>query len=166
MRVADLTPADRPQLERFDCGPGRRIYTSQLVQHQFSDALPWCLENPDEAPDLHAIGLFDDDELCAVATFGPSREDPEHTWTCDTVAVKAGRHGQGLGRRLKQEVLDRARALGARVLVSIVHEDNTPMLRINAALGATITPDEIRTEERFCVIVLDETPAPGGAPSK
>ncbi len=52
-----------------------------------------------------------------------------------TVAVEPARQGRGIGRRLVQAFVHRARALGARAAYLEVAADNTPALAVYAACG-------------------------------
>ncbi len=98
-----------------------------------------------------ALGLWDEDELVAVAAF-------RHVAVLrlcrnDLLAVSRRRQRQGLGRVLKRAVLAAASDLGARAVDSLVARDNRAMLALNRGLGAVVEevgdPDHV-----LCVIPL------------
>jgi GNAT superfamily N-acetyltransferase len=83
---------------------------------------------------VQTLGGWLDGELCGVAAWQPHPEIAD-AWFINVIAVATGHRNRGLGTLLKREIMDRARAEGIRVLVSVVHVDNDGMQRLNVALG-------------------------------
>ena len=79
------------------------------------------------------------------------RPDP---WFIAVLATSSSHRRRGYARRLKHEVLARAQDAGADMAVSIVHEDNAEMLRLNRTLEARIVQDPEDGHYRICTIRL------------
>ena len=68
------------------------------------------------------------------------------------LAVALGHHRRGVGRLLKSEALRLLAASGYDLVTSVVHEDNEPMIQLNASLGAHFERDPANPEYLLCVI--------------
>jgi ribosomal protein S18 acetylase RimI-like enzyme len=111
-----------------------------------------CVEHPDESS-VEALGLFEEQDLCAVAAWSPTTETPgisQH----HVLAVRNGRKRRGSGERLLREVLERARAAGADAVVSLIHVENEPMLILSGRFGAETSTDPRDLDYRLCTIPL------------
>ena len=71
------------------------------------------------------------------------------------LVVRIGRWRRGYGRLLKQAVVDAARRAGARVVVSVVHFDNDPMIELNVAFGANVETIPGDSDHLLCVIPIE-----------
>ena len=147
MNLKSLKQDDGDALARFPCGisgqPWTRATEIAINEHLHHAIVHHAAE---------AIGIWDGDTLAAVAAWKVDPYEPD-IWRCTTVAVRSGYKRRGLGEQLKREVLNRARAAGARRVDSTVHRDNDPMLGLNAKLGAAIHPEGVG-DYLLCVIAL------------
>ena len=84
---------------------------------------------------LRAAGGFIGNALVGLAAWEADGEDPR-TWLVPLVAVQLGYQRRGVGRMMKEHVVEEARRSGAEFIVSTVHASNDAMLSINATLGA------------------------------
>lgn len=77
------------------------------------------------------------DELLGYAFLAPWRERPGYRFTVeDSVYVDSRHHGQGVGRRLMEELLVRAQTWGARQVVAVVANSGEPAsLQLHLSLG-------------------------------
>lgn len=75
-------------------------------------------------------------EVLGYASFGDFRAFPGYRFTVEhSVHVRADARGRGIGRRLVEEVLARAAALGKHVVVAGVDADNEVSIRLHESLG-------------------------------
>jgi len=89
--------------------------------------------------------------LCGVAAWRRIRPDLVQG---NIVAVGRDHAHRGLGRRLKQAMVDAARAAGARQLISTVHFDNDTMIQLNASFGAEVESIADDPGYVYCIINL------------
>jgi phosphinothricin acetyltransferase len=74
--------------------------------------------------------------VLGFASYGPFRTWPGYRSTVEhSVHVAAGRRRQGIGRRLVEELLDRAGRAGVHVVVAGIDADNHGSLRMHEQLG-------------------------------
>ena len=93
----------------------------------------------DQSPDYEFVGLFDDaDRLIGYACFGPT-PGADRTYDLYWIAMHPTLHGHGGGSRLLEEVEERLRARGARLLVveTSSRDDYTRTRRFYEARGYT-----------------------------
>lgn len=132
MEFRDLGPGDAAELATFACNTLRAPWTL-AAQFAINENLVFSLEHGN----AEGVGLWERSTLLGLAAWSVHPDD-SIIWRCHTVAVRNGRKRHGLGRRLKIEVLDRARRAGARRVESNVHKSNDPMLDLNLSLGANL----------------------------
>ena len=70
------------------------------------------------------------------------------------ISVAGDCGGAGLGRALMTTLIDVARRRGLQVMEGFVLTGNTPMLRLSARLGFSITPDPDSPAMRICRLHL------------
>jgi phosphinothricin acetyltransferase len=82
-------------------------------------------------------GASDESGVVGFAYVGPWRVRPAYRYTVeDTIYLDAAATGRGVGTRLLAEVLDLARAAGAREVVSVVADaETTASLALHTRLG-------------------------------
>jgi phosphinothricin acetyltransferase len=74
--------------------------------------------------------------VAGFATFGDFRTWPGYRYTVEhSVHVRADLRGQGIGTKLVEELLERARALGKHVMVAGIDTANTGSIRLHERLG-------------------------------
>jgi GNAT superfamily N-acetyltransferase len=147
--LAPITEAHRNQLVAFPC----RTYDpwSEEVELMVHDYLLDAVL----AGDVDAAGVLEGDDLCAVAAWNLERSSTPLRCRSILLVVRMGRRRRGYGRLLKQVVLDEARRAGARVVVSVVHFDNDPMIGLNVAFGANVERIPGDPDHLLCVIPLE-----------
>jgi phosphinothricin acetyltransferase len=114
------------------------IATSTAVYSE----LPVTLENRQEwfrarvAQGYPVLVARDDTGVIGYATFGDFRAWPGYRFTVEhSVHIRADRRGQGIGTRLMQALLPRARALGKHVMIGGIDADNAASIRMHERLG-------------------------------
>ena len=70
------------------------------------------------------------------------------------LAVQTGYRRRGYARRLKQIELDEARKAACTAVISRVHWDNGPMMKLNKALGANVERINGNRDYAYCIIPL------------
>jgi hypothetical protein len=90
------------------------------------------------------------DELLAVVAW---RVLPESS-LCQSLilATRTGHRRQGHARLLKQVELDEACKAGCRAVISKVHWDNRPMMKLNKSLGANVERINGDRDYAYCII--------------
>jgi GNAT superfamily N-acetyltransferase len=109
------------------------------------------LSNPHR--DLVAIGGFLDESLVSLVVFETGKQ--EDTWFVVLLAVHSDFQRQGLGRLTKDRLLEHLETMDRRMVESLVHERNEPMLALNRLLGAKMNRDVSDRKYQLCSIQLD-----------
>lgn len=134
MEIRALTKDDRTAIEAFTCARPGQPWTEDVEEE-----IRQNLTDQVESGEVSAVGIFDDEgSLRGVAAWRVRVWDGRVDCRGDTVAVAIASQGQGYGRRLKQAMIDAAKAAGATVLISVVHSQNTAMLSLNRKFGARV----------------------------
>jgi GNAT superfamily N-acetyltransferase len=113
-----LTVADRDALESFYC-------SVQRVTHEVEDVIQGLADSLDFLSGT--CSAWDGPKLAGVVAW-QVRGD---AWRIVVLGVSLRYQRQGLGRVLKAAVIDEARSTGAARVLSVVHEDNVAMARLN-----------------------------------
>jgi ribosomal protein S18 acetylase RimI-like enzyme len=149
VRIAPLTAQHAHAVSRFEMeGRPRETYIS-VVREMIRDHLPDVLRDGGYS----AIGMFDGDELIGVTAWTPNGRPDE--WRIIVMGVRTGRMRRGLGTLMKQHVVHLAQASGVRLIISVVHRDNTAAQRMNERLGALCAPDPRGGEHLTYVLRVD-----------
>jgi len=135
LSIDDATEADLPGIVAIY---NEVIATSTAV---FSEE-PTTLERQREAFDRRreaahpAIVAREDGVVVAFAAYGPFRPWPGYRRTVEhSVYVSAPARRRGIGSRLVQELLERARSQGMHAVIAGIDADNEPSLRLHKQLG-------------------------------
>ena len=89
----------------------------------------WLAAHTDDYP---AVVAVEDGEVLAFGGLSPYRPKPSYRWTVeDSVYVKEGYRGKGLGADILDELVARARARGHHSVVARITSENEPSLRLH-----------------------------------
>jgi L-amino acid N-acyltransferase len=103
----------------------------------------WRARHGDDHP---VIVAADGDEVLAYGSLSPYRAKPAFSATVeDSVYVKSGRRGAGLGALVLAELLRLARARGHHAVMARIVADNAPSRRLHERLGFTLVGIERAT---------------------
>jgi L-amino acid N-acyltransferase len=159
MEIQDATHADLPAILAIY---NDVIATSTAV---FSDQ-PVTLERQREwldgrrAAGYPVIVARQDGAVAGFASYGDFRAWPGYRHTVEhSVYVAAGRRGEGIGRQLVQELLERARRAGKHVVIAGIDAHNDASLRMHEALGFRQVghlPEVARKFDRWLDLVFFE----------
>lgn len=76
------------------------------------------------------------DQVVGYAYATPYRPRPAYRFTVeDSVYVREGMHGKGIGRALLQEVINRCTASGYRQMLAVVGDASPPSVKLHKQLG-------------------------------
>lgn len=93
----------------------------------------WLVRHDDDHPVIVAVH---EGEVLAYGSLSPYRDKPAFLATVeDSVYVKAGRRGAGLGARVLAELLRLARERGHHAVMARIVADNEPSRRLHTRLG-------------------------------
>jgi phosphinothricin acetyltransferase len=83
------------------------------------------------------VGAADDaHRLLGFASYGPFRPHPAYKYTVEhSVYVDPAHRGRGIGRRLLEAIVERARAQGYHNVVGGIDRDNAVSIRLHERLG-------------------------------
>lgn len=97
------------------------------------DRLAWWRQHEERFPVLVAEA---EDQVLGWAALTPYNGRCGYRFTVeDTIYLRPGACGTGLGRRLLTELLERGRAAGFHSVVAAIAADSAPSLRLHKALG-------------------------------
>lgn len=75
-------------------------------------------------------------EVVGYAYATPYRPRPAYRFTVeDSVYVREGMHGRGIGKALLQEVIDRCTASGYRQMLAVIGDASPPSVKLHKQLG-------------------------------
>ncbi|WP_415135538.1 GNAT family N-acetyltransferase [Microbacterium sp.] len=119
------------------------------------------------------VAVDGSDDLLGYASYGPWRAFSGFRRTVEnSVYVRDGEHGRGIGTALMTALISRAREAGLHVIVAAIESGNTGSIALHERLGFTETGRLPQVGEKFgrwldlslLQLVLDDSPAPGPAP--
>jgi len=122
----------------------RDIYAHHVLHGlaSFEEAAPDLAEIRRRYGEIGALGLpwlvaEDAGEVAGYAYCAPYRTRPAYRYTLeDSVYVRDGRQGRGIGRMLLAELIARTSALGYRQMVAVIGDSaNAASIRLHARLG-------------------------------
>jgi phosphinothricin acetyltransferase len=130
------------------------VFSEQPVAVE--DRLEWLRAR--RAQDQPVIVAREDGAVVGFATYGGFRSWPGYRLTVEhSVHVAAGRRRRGVGRRLVQETIERARRAGMHAVVGGIDADNHASLRLHEQLGFEEVgrmPEIARKFDRWVDLVL------------
>ncbi|MES2821473.1 MAG: N-acetyltransferase family protein [Pseudomonadota bacterium] len=89
-------------------------------------------------------------EVLGYASYGTWRAIQGFRHTVEhSVYVRADRHGQGLGPRLMQALIERARWAGLHVMVAAIEAENAASIRLHQRLGFVVTGQMPQVGRKF-----------------
>ena len=91
-----------------------------------------------------------DGEILGWAALSSWKDRSAYRFTCElSVYLRHDVHGQGLGRRLLADLIERATALGYHVLIGGISADQTASIRLHERLGFTRVAHFHETGRKF-----------------
>jgi phosphinothricin acetyltransferase len=157
MQLRDATVADLPGILAIY----NEVIANTTAVHVFdpvdlADREAWFASR--RAAGFPVVVMVEAGEVLGFASFGDWRARPGYVTTVEhSVHVRADRRGQGIGRALVVELVERARALGKHVMIGGIDADNAPSLALHEALGferAARHPQVARKFDRWLDLVF------------
>lgn len=136
--VRDATVADMPAVSGlYNAGIGSTTVAWTETPESPVDRVRWFeQQRHDGFPVLVADSL---DEIVGFTAYGSFRgagKWPGYRFTVEhTIHVRHDHWGAGVGRRMLQELIDRARVQGMHAMIGAVDAENEASLRFHARLG-------------------------------
>jgi L-amino acid N-acyltransferase len=157
MKIDNATESDLPEIVAIY---NEVIATSTAV---FSEQ-PTTIERQREAFDRRrpegypVIVARERGAVLGFGSYGPFRTWPGYRLTVEhSVYVATPARRRGIGRRLVEELLERARAQGMHVIIAGIDAENAPSLRMHEQLGferVACLPEVARKFDRWLDLVL------------
>ena len=112
------------------------IWNEQLVD--LANRQAWFTAR--QAQRYPILVAVDNDEVTGYASFGDWRPFEGYRYSVEhSVYVRNDQRGKGLGPRLMQALIERARAGGKHVMVAAIESSNQASLRLHERLGFSTT---------------------------
>ena len=109
------------------------IATTETAARTPDEQAAWLAAHTDDYPVVVAV---EGDEVIAFGSLAPYRPKPSYRWTVeDSVYVKDGYRGKGVGADILAELVGRARERGHRSVIARVTSENTPSLCLHRRHG-------------------------------
>jgi len=132
-----LSTSDRNQLATFRCLTPDRPWTIEYersVRTDLADVLATGY--------ISGNGLWIGDRLLGINTWAEDRDpfvgsNVGKVWRSSLLAVATDSRNRGVGRRLKEQLIEEARSAGVQAITSMVRWDNAPMRDLNRKLGGS-----------------------------
>jgi phosphinothricin acetyltransferase len=119
------------------------IFTTDTEPRTPAGQREWLARHGDDHPVVVAV---DGDEVLAYGSLSPYRDKPAFRATVeDSVYVKAGARGAGLGSLVLAALIRLARERGHHALMARIITENHPSRRLHARLGFTLVGVERET---------------------
>lgn len=141
------------------------IWNETLVD--LANRRAWLLER--QAQGFPVLVALDAGEVLGYASYGTWRSFEGFRHTVEhSVYVRRDQRGQGLGLRLMQALIERARAADLHVMIAAIEAENASSIRLHQRLGFVVTgqmPQVGRKFERwldltFMQLILPEQRSP------
>ena len=141
------------------------IWNETLVD--LANRRAWLLER--QAQGFPVLVALDAGEVLGYASYGTWRSFEGFRRTVEhSVYVRRDQRGQGLGLRLMQALIERARAADLHVMIAAIEAENASSIRLHQRLGFVVTgqmPQVGRKFERwldltFMQLILPEQRSP------
>lgn len=141
------------------------IWNETLVD--LANRRAWLLER--QAQGFPVLAALDAGEVLGYASYGTWRNFEGFRHTVEhSVYVRRDQRGQGLGLRLMQALIERARTADLHVMIAAIEAENASSIRLHQRLGFVVTgqmPQVGRKFERwldltFMQLILPEQRSP------
>jgi phosphinothricin acetyltransferase len=107
--------------------------TFDLVPRTLEQQRAWLADHAGAHPALVAV---DGGEVVGFGSLSPYKERPAYATTVeDSVFVHRGHRGEGVGRRLLEELVQLARDHGFHTVIARIVGDNEASIRVHRACG-------------------------------
>src|ERR1700712_3639831 len=135
MPIREAIDADLPQLlaiHNHNIEHSTAIWTDTLAT--LGERRSWLRAH--RLPGQLALVMVEGDEVLGYATYGPWRAKEGYRFTIEnSVYVRHDRAGEGIGRVLMVDLIERARAAGFHVMIAAIEAQNAGSIRLHERLG-------------------------------
>ncbi len=155
-------PPDRAEVvvrgaERRDAEGIRRLYNHfvetstalfDLVPRTLDEQVRWIDEHSGGHPAV--VAVLDDDTVVGFGSLTPFRTRPAYATSVeDSVYVDERMHGQGIGRRILEELVGLATDYGFHAVFARITGDNDASIGLHAACGFEVVGREREVGRKF-----------------
>ena len=122
------------------------IWNETLVD--LANRRTWLLER--QAQGFPVLVVQQAGEVLGYATYGPWRPHDGYKHSVEhSVYVRRDQRGQGLGLRLMQALIERARAANLHVMIAAIETENASSIRLHERLGFITTGQMPQVGRKF-----------------
>nr|WP_298147090.1 GNAT family N-acetyltransferase [uncultured Pseudomonas sp.] len=122
------------------------IWNETLVD--LANRRAWLLER--QAQGFPVLVALDAGEVLGYATYGPWRPHDGYKHSVEhSVYVRRDQRGRGLGLRLLQALIERARAANLHVMIAAIEAENSSSIRLHQRLGFVVTGQMPQVGRKF-----------------
>lgn len=109
------------------------IWNDRIVD--LNNRRAWLAERHEQGYPV-LVAIDDEQQVIGYASFGPWRPHDGFRQTVEnSVYVRPGQRGSGVGRSLMQELIKRARELGKHVMMAAIESENRASVHMHQQLG-------------------------------
>jgi len=130
MQIRDAVETDLPTIvEIYNAAVPGRMATADLEPISVESRIPWYEEHKAQTRPVWVVEL--DDQIVGWLSFQMFNGRPAYHRTAElSIYIHPDYQGQGIGKNLLTEVIDRSPELGLKALVALIFAHNQPSLKL------------------------------------
>ncbi len=130
MQIRDAVETDLPTIvEIYNAAVPGRMATADLEPISVESRIPWYQEHKAQTRPVWVVEL--DDQIVGWLSFQMFNGRPAYHRTAElSIYIHPDYQGQGIGKNLLTEVIDRSPELGLKALVALIFAHNQPSLKL------------------------------------
>jgi phosphinothricin acetyltransferase len=130
MQIRDAVETDLPTIvEIYNAAVPGRMATADLEPISVESRIPWYQEHKAQTRPVWVVEL--EDQIVGWLSFQMFNGRPAYHRTAElSIYIHPDYQGQGIGKKLLTQVIDRSSELGLKALVALIFAHNQPSLKL------------------------------------